>query len=271
MKMTKELEIDGFTIKNAKFPYLGGKQEQILTEWQGYYSPYTGHELIAKVLTLAGYDNFKRKHTQINERSFILYTEDKKPIQVSTYYGDTDNPPELAIKNGDLEEHYEVMAVCGTNNIIINPERTNNLSTHFTQYYSSRQDSFSKEEDGKIIYISIGRDSKENGENFYYIDEDIKQEFISTKFNNILEVYQFIKSKIDINKRLIRISSYKTNNRFLLDSIKILNGVTSELNLSTLVSDRKIKLEGDDPNTLLINDLIENSNKPGVQRKLTIY
>jgi hypothetical protein len=270
MKMTKELKTDGSKIKNAFFPSLGWKQEKILDHWEGVYSPYSGHDLIAKVLTLAGYETFRRKHKLVDESTFILYTEDKKPVQISITYSDVDNASKVIIKNGDLEEHYEVITVNGTSDIIITPERTNNLSTHFTQYYNTRHDSFFKNEDGIRIYVSIGRDSKENGDNFYYIDEDIKQEFINTKFNNLLEVYQFIKRKFDISKRLISMTSYRSKDFSLLDSIKIVNGSTNELTLSTLMSNNRIRLEGENPNTALINDLIGETNKPGAQMRLTI-
>ena len=154
--------------------------------------------------------------------------------------------------------------------IIINAEVTKDLSNHTMQFYDSKVDSFSKDEGNFVVYVSIGRDDESDSEEFYFIDEDIKQEFFNTKFNNILEVYKFIKERFNINTRLITITSYDKSERRLVDRIEMLNGATKNIELSSLMDNKHIRFEVDDRESELLNDLINEAQSSSKQMRLTI-
>ena len=271
MKMKKNVTMNGFFIKNTYFPDLGDSQEDILNNWEGINSPYSGHDLISKVLTMAGYEDFyKRKYKRINDTSFIIYTKDGRNVKVTINYCTVDIPSEVIINDGNKEEHYEVMTINGTEEIIINAIVTKDLSNHTMQFYDSKVDSFSKDEGNFVVYVSIGRDDESDSEEFYFIDEDIKQEFFNTKFNNILEVYKFIKERFNINTRLITITSYDKSDRRSVDRIEVLNGATKNIELSSLIDNKHIRFEVDSAESELLNDLINEAQSSSKKMRLTI-
>lgn len=270
MLMKKNEKFDGHTIKDAEFPYLGINQEHLLNEWKGRFTPYTGHDIIAKVLTLAGYSEFNKREFEIlNEETFNIFTKDGRTIKLRITYGDMDEPPKVIITNNNIEEYYEVMTEFYTNNIIVEPEKTVNLSNNFIQYYKYNCDSFSKEENGITLFVWVGRTDKSRKEEFFFIDEDIKKEFINTKFNNLLEVYYFLTKKFNKSTTYMKMSTYD-DHFYLLDNITISNGIVNDLELSTLMTSNKIRLAGEDSNTMVLNDLIENAEKSGKTFRLKL-
>lgn len=270
MLMKKNEKFDGHTIKDAEFPYLGINQEYLLNEWKGRFTPYTGHDIIAKVLTLAGYSEFNKKEFEIiDEETFNIFTKDGRTIKVRITYGNDYAPGSVIITDNNIEDYYDVIAEFHTNNIIVEPEKTVNLSNNFIQYYKYNYDSFGKEENGIKLFVSVGRTDKSRKEEFFFIDEDIKKEFINTKFNNLLEVYYFLTKKFNKSTTYMKMSTYN-DYFYLLDNITISNGIVNDLELSTLMTSNKIRLTGDDSNTMVLNDLIENAEKSGKTFRLEL-
>ena len=270
MLMKKNEKLDGRTIKDAEFPYLGMGQEHLLNKWKGRFTPYTGHDIIAKVLTLAGYSEFNKKEFEIiDEETFNIFTKDGRTIKVRINYGNDYAPGSVIITDNNIEEHYDVIAEFHTNNIIIEPKKTVNLSNNFIQYYKYNHDFFGKEENGIKLFVSIGRTDKSRKEEFFFIDENIKKEFINTKFNNLLEVYYFLTKNFDKLSTYMKMSTYNED-FYLLDNITISNGIVNDLELSTLMTSNKIRLVSEDSNTRVLNDLIENAEKSGKTFRLKL-
>ena len=83
------------------------------------------------------------------------------------------------------------------------------------------------------------------------------------------DVLKLSETELSGTSRYMSMSTYD-NHYYALDSMKITIGMVDDLRLTTLMLGNRVRLEGEDPNTIALNDLIESAESSGKQFKLEL-
>ena len=244
MRLKSKVRIQSWNVPNTKFPYLGSEQEKNLSAWQSPYMNISSRALLEKVLTIVGNYEFTSLGMKVEKNSDCYFkpvnlrTIDGRNIRLGLGYGGSEDPDTLNITENGIEDVYDVFYNSGE--LIVEPSKTRELSTWFEQYYYHDADYFSKL-DGNIrtfVNISLPKNEKK----YVFIDEEIKKEFKETKFNNIIDVYNFLVNRISGISDTFNISTYNNKSWSSLEEIKVEKGKIKELELRRKVNGNEVRI-----------------------------
>ncbi len=244
MNLKSKVRVQSWSVPKTKIPYCGKEQEKKLNKWQSPYNTLSSREILEKVLTIVGnyrflfYDMDLDKNSDCFFKPLILRTTDGRTIRLGLGYGGSEDPDTLNITENGMEDVYNVFYNSGE--LIVEPSKTIELSTGFEQYYYNDADYFSKL-DGNIrtfVKISLPKNEKK----YVFIDEEIKKEFKETKFNNIIDVYNFLVNRISGISDTFNISTYNNKSWSSLEKIKVEKGKIKELELRRNVNGNEVRI-----------------------------
>lgn len=244
MRLKSKVRIQSWNVPNTKFPYLGSEQEKNLSAWQSPYMNISSRAVLEKVLTIVGNYEFTSLGMKVEKNSDCYFkpvnlrTIDGRNIRLGLGYGGSEDPGTANITENGIEDVYDVFYNSGE--LIIEPSKTIELSTGFEQYYNYGADYFSKLEGNIKIYVKIAL--PKNKDEYVFIDEEIKKQFKETKFNNIVEVYNFLTDRISGISDTFNISTYNNATWYGLESIRVEKGNIKELELLRKINGNEVKI-----------------------------
>lgn len=244
MKLTGRVSRKYSLVPVTFIPKLGVKNEERLNNWEGYSMKVSGHEVLEKVLTIVGDYDIEPGFASIDIDSpydfkpVSLHTADGKSITISIGFCDIDNPSTLSIIDDDVEDIYEVACYGGKLEVL--PTKTKYLKTGFEQYYSNYCDSFSKLDGDIRTYIHVYRHPDKD--KFHFIDENIKDLFYETKFDNIMDVYRFVVEKISPISGTYSVSTYNDRTWSQLEEIVVENNKVKKIELERVIKGNKVTI-----------------------------